>query len=176
MQDFALTFANESEAIAALPQYRATTEDGEQWTGPIIANATRWIQRPAYDEDGNVTVPAEKVPGWHCIVRAETSPSPEHHVPDPGDIEPVFAGGWKHPIVPQSVKALQGMRAIKHAGLIPLFVPWKAALDPIADFEIIAFLEKAENWNYNDPIIDEALTSFGEIERKDELFLLAATL
>jgi hypothetical protein len=68
------------------------------------------------------------------------------------------------------------MRAIKHAGLVQKFIDWKATLDPITDFEIIAFLEKAENWNYDDPIIDEALTSFGEIGRKDELFITAATL
>jgi hypothetical protein len=92
----------------------------------------------------------------------------EGNTPEPAD--PVA------PVVPQSVKALQGMRAIKHAGLVQKFIDWKATLDPITDFEIIAFLEKAENWNYDDPIIDEVLTSFGEIGRKDELFILAATL
>jgi hypothetical protein len=53
MRDFILSRSTtEAQAIAALPSFRTTTEAGEQWTGSIIPNATRWIQRPQYDEDG----------------------------------------------------------------------------------------------------------------------------
>lgn len=178
MQDFALTFTDEAQAIAALPEYRgAEDEVTSSWTGSIIPDAFRWITRPVYDEDGGFITPPETVPGWHCVIRADAIPeAAQPFIVEPGDIEPVFAGGWKHPVVPQSVKALQGMRAIKHAGLAQKFVDWKATLDPIVDFEVIAFLEKAENWNHDDPIVDEALTSFGELGRKDELFVLASTL
>lgn len=78
--------------------------------------------------------------------------------------------------IPKSVSALQGMRAIQAAGLVQAFLAWKSSLDPVADFEAMAFLDKAQNWVYDDPIIDDALTRLGVAEQKAALFTLAATL
>jgi len=175
MQDFALTFETETQAIAALPEYRAATEDGEQWAGAIIANATRWIQRPSYDEDGNVTTPAEKVPGWHCVVRAETNPAPDHHIAEPGDIEPIFAGGWKHPIVPESITPLQGELAIDQAGLSAAYEAWRD--DPARTFSERAFINRAGVWKRDDPVLAAAGEALSLTEAQvDQLFITAATL
>ena len=46
--------------------------------------------------------------------------------------------------IPKVVSTLQGMLAIKEAGLVPAFLAWKATLDPVIDFETLAFLEKAQ--------------------------------
>ncbi len=78
--------------------------------------------------------------------------------------------------VPQSVTALQGMRAIARAGLTEAFIAWKAGLDSVADFEAIAFLEKAQTWQYDDETLNAALVLLGATEQKDALFRLAATL
>jgi hypothetical protein len=77
---------------------------------------------------------------------------------------------------PTSVSALQGMRAVKAAGLVGAFLAWKAALDPVADFEALAFLDKAQTWEYDDPILNAALVAVGATDRKADLFRLAATL
>ena len=178
MRDYILTAPSEQDLITALPEYRVQSEDGEQWAGNVFAPCTRWISRPAYDAEGDQTSPGETVPGYHLILRAESLPeaAQQYLNPGPADIEPVPAGGLLVPEVPQSVRALQGMRAIKAAGLVNVFVAWKAALDPIVDFEIIAFLDKAENWQYDDPILDSALDNFGVSEQKDALFILASQL
>lgn len=78
--------------------------------------------------------------------------------------------------VPRSITPLQGMRAIKVAGLISGFYAWKNALDPVDDFEAIAFLEKAQTWDYDDPTLNAALEALGVMAQKDALFTLAATL
>lgn len=109
----------------------------------------------------------------------------EGHRVVPGPAEEYAPNQWRQtwiqeplpePPVPESVRALQGMRAVKHAGLVQKFLDWKITLDPVEDFEVIAFLDKAEVWRYDDQILNEALTSFGEIARKDDLFKLAASL
>lgn len=78
--------------------------------------------------------------------------------------------------IPKVVSALQGMLAIKEAGLVPAFLAWKATLDPVIDFETLAFLEKAQTWVYDDLILNEALVALGIESQKDALFTLANTL
>ncbi len=77
---------------------------------------------------------------------------------------------------PTSVSALQGMRAVKAAGLVAAFLAWRAGLDPVEDFEALAFVERAQTWEYDDPILNAALVDVGAAERKADLFRLAATL
>ena len=175
MQDFALTFETEAQAVTALPEYRSQSEDGDQWTGSIIPNATRWIQRPVYDPDGNVITPAETVPGYHCIVRADANPSPEHYVADPGDIEPVFAGGWRYPVVPQEVQTLQALLAIDALGYSAVYESW--ANDPARTFAERAFRDKAVIWRRTNDMFNAFAKSQGFTEQdKDNFFILAATL
>ena len=78
--------------------------------------------------------------------------------------------------IPKVVSTLQGMLAIKEAGLVPAFLAWKATLDPVIDFETLAFLEKAQTWVYDDLILNEALVALGIESQKDALFTLANTL
>lgn len=78
--------------------------------------------------------------------------------------------------IPKVVSALQGMLAIKEAGLVPAFLAWKATLDPVIDFETLAFLEKAQTWVYDELILNEALVALGIESQKDALFTLANTL
>jgi hypothetical protein len=68
------------------------------------------------------------------------------------------------------------MLAIAEAGLAAQFLAWKAALDPVADFVALAFLESAQEWHYDDPLLNAALVTLGVAEQKDALFTLAATL
>ena len=78
--------------------------------------------------------------------------------------------------IPKSISALQGMRAIKAAGLVPAFLAWKATLDPVEDFETLAFLDKAQTWVWDDPTLNTALAQLGMQEQKAALFTLAGTL
>jgi hypothetical protein len=177
MRDFILTFPDEATAIAALPEYRIQTEDGEQWTGPIIPNCTRWIQRPIYGAEGELVTPPESVPGWHCIVRAKSisEVAQAYLVTDPTDIEPIPSGGLLVPVVPEEVSALQGMLAINAAGMAAPFNAWLSALDPITDFAAIAFFQKAATWRRDNPYLIQGATALGLTdEQLDQLFVAAA--
>ena len=112
--------------------------------------------------------------------------------PTPGELEAISEGPaeeyepgrWRQtwvvtqiePTVPRAVTALQGMLAIDAAGLTSAFLAWKGSLDPVEDFAAIAFLEKAQRWDYDDPILNAALHTLGVDGRKDALFTLASTL
>ena len=79
--------------------------------------------------------------------------------------------------VPEEVSALQGMRAINAGGLVAGFLAWKATLDPVNDFETIAFFEKAPTWRRDNPYLIQGATALGlTSEQIDQLFILAATL
>jgi hypothetical protein len=78
--------------------------------------------------------------------------------------------------VPRSVSKLQGMLAIAEAGLAAPFLAWKAALDPVADFAALAFLDGAQTWDYDNELLNAALVALGVEAHKDALFTLAATL
>ena len=78
--------------------------------------------------------------------------------------------------IPKSVTPLQGMLAIDYAGLTAQFLSWKAGLDPVLDFKTIVFLEKAQSWEYDNYILDDALIALEIVEQKAALFTLAATL
>lgn len=78
--------------------------------------------------------------------------------------------------IPKVVSSLQGMLAIKAAGLVSGFLTWKSTLDPVEDFETISFLEKAQTWTYDDPALNSALVILGIENQKAALFTLAATL
>ena len=178
MQHIILSAPTEQQLIDALPEYRATDEDGNvHWTN-IIGPCTRWISKPTYDEDGNQVTPGETEQAFTLIIYAEQAPEAARQfvTTNIASLEPLPAGGLQTPQVPQRVTALQGMLSVKAAGLVEAFITWKAALDPINDFEVIAFLEKAEYWDYNNPILDTALAALGAIEQKDALFINAATL
>ena len=75
-----------------------------------------------------------------------------------------------------SVTALQGMLAISAFGLIEQFNTWKASLDPVLDFDVIAYIDKAQHWEYDSPVLNAALLLLGIEEHKDTLFELASTL
>ena len=179
MRDFILSFPDEATAIVSLSAFRIQTEDGEHWTGPIISNCARWIQRPVYDADGETTTPGETVPGWHCIVRAASLPAAAqaYLVTDPTDIEPIPSGGLLVPPVPEEVSALQGLLAIQLAGLVSGFMSWKVSLDPVTDFAVLSFFEKAPTWRRDNPYLIQGATAMGlTSEQLDQLFQLAATL
>jgi hypothetical protein len=87
-----------------------------------------------------------------------------------------LSGMISPPDVP-TVTALQGMLSIKQAGLTAAFVTWKSGLDPVDDFETIAFFEKAQTWRRDNPYLIQGATALGLTETQlDELFILAATL
>jgi len=76
-----------------------------------------------------------------------------------------------------SVTALQGMQALRVAGKAEAFVTWRNTLDPVDDFEIVTFLDKAGRWERNNPILQTAATALGFTNAQvDNLFVLAATL
>ena len=80
------------------------------------------------------------------------------------------------PDVP-TVTALQGMLAIQAGGMVAGFNTWKASLDPVDDFAVIAFFEKAPTWRRDNPYLIQGATALGlSSEQIDSLFALAATL
>jgi hypothetical protein len=79
--------------------------------------------------------------------------------------------------VPEEVSALQGMLAIQAGGMVAGFNTWKATLDPVDDFAVIAFFEKAPTWRRDNPYLIQGATALGlTSEQIDGLFYLAATL
>ena len=175
MRGFILTFPDEPTAIAALSEYRAD----DTWTGPIIPNCTRWIQRPVYDADGEIVATPESVPGWHCIVRAESLPAAAqaYLVTSPTDIEPIPSGGLLVPVVPQEITKLQAKLAIAQLGMVADFLALRASLDPVVDFVKLAFIDDATVWKRTDPTFNAITDDLGKTEaEKDAFFALGATL
>ena len=78
--------------------------------------------------------------------------------------------------IPRSVTALQGMRALHHAGLAQAFLTLKSTMDPLKDFEALAFLDKAQTWEWDNEVLNNAINNLGLSEQKAELFILASTL
>jgi len=105
----------------------------------------------------------------------------EHQYPVNGwfwfdTLDDALAGMLSTPDVP-TVSALQGMKAIKQAGLVASFLAWKATLDPIEDFEALAFFDKAPTWRRDNPYLIQGATALGLTDEQiDQLFQLAATL
>ena len=172
MRDFILTFNSEIEAIELLPEFRIELEAGEQWIGPIIPNCTRWVTRPQYDADGEIISPPETVPGWHCIVRAESLPESVRPfiIADPGDIEPIPAGGLLKPVVPQVVSRFQARAALNLHGVLADVEAMIPASDPIAQF---AWAD-AQQFERQSPTIAAIAQALGWThEFVDELFITA---
>lgn len=77
------------------------------------------------------------------------------------------------------VTALQGMRAIASLGTetVARFNALLSALDPVADFETIAFFQKAQTWRRDDVHLIRFATALGiDDAGLDALFALAKTL
>lgn len=102
---------------------------------------------------------------------------------------PVFIGGrWEQTwvvrsktpeeiasAVPQQVTPLQAMLAIDQYGMASAYEAW--ANDPARTFAEKAFINRAQVWNRNDPLMIGWATALGlTSEQLDQLFVLAATL
>ena len=172
MRDFILTFNSEIEAVELLPEYRTESENGEHWTGSIIPNATRWITRPQYDEDGGLVTPPETVPGWHCIIRAESLPEAARPflVTEPTDIEPIPAGGLLKPATPQVVSRFQARAALHIHGVLAEVEAMIQSADPIAQ---MAWAD-AQQFERPSPTIAAIAQALGWADEfVDELFITA---
>ena len=151
-------------------------------TGQLISLREIRALHPNTSIGPNTDLVALGYPLLEPVARPETT---DGQIARKGDPEEYAPGQWRETWViedatptnnvPQRITALQGMLAIKAAGLVEAFITWKAGLDPIKDFEVIAFLDKAEYWDYNNPIIDTALAALGAAEQKDALFISAAS-
>ena len=173
MRDYSLTAPSEADLITALPEYRVQSEDSEQWAGNVFAPCTRWISRPTYDAEGDQTSPGETVTGYHMILRAESLPeaAQPYLVTDPGDIEPVPAGGLLTPEVPQSATKRQALLVLYDAGLTEggvtailedisdpverdkALIEWKYATTIDRAAPLIAVVQDAQGWT--DAQVDE---------------------
>ena len=77
--------------------------------------------------------------------------------------------------VPQEVDALQGLKAIDAAGLSAAYEVW--ANDPARTFLEKAFINRAQTWRRDDPVLSAGAAALGlSAEQLDQLFVLAATL
>ena len=75
--------------------------------------------------------------------------------------------------VPQQVTALQGLLAIDAAGLAAAYEAW--ATSPDRTFAQKAFIQRAQVWRRDDPVLQAAATAFGLTdENMDQLFAFAA--
>lgn len=73
------------------------------------------------------------------------------------------------------ITALQGLLAIDSSGLAGAYETW--ANDPARTFAERAFLNKAQDWRRDDPILAGAATALGLTSAQvDAMFELAATL
>lgn len=74
---------------------------------------------------------------------------------------------------------LQAKRALAALGLAQAFLDFRAnlALDPVANFEALAFVDDADIWIRTDPTFNAAADAMDKTEaEKDQFFTLAATL
>lgn len=77
--------------------------------------------------------------------------------------------------VPQSVPALDGLRAVNHFGLSSFYENWCNA--PERTFLEKAFINKAQTWRRDDPTLLAAATALGLTEAQvDDMFLYAGSL
>lgn len=77
--------------------------------------------------------------------------------------------------VPEMVTALQGLLALDQAGLSKAYESW--ASDPTRTFAEKAFIHKAQNWRYDDDVLNAGCKELGISEdQKKQLFILAASL
>ena len=176
MRDYILTAPSEQDLITALPEYRIASEDSEQWAGNVFAPCTRWIARQTYDAEGAVDNLGSTVPGYSMIIRADVIPASaqQYLVDEPGDIEPVPAGGLLKPVVPESVERLQARLALIAAGLWDSVVAYFS--DPSRTAEELAFWEDSRIWKRDNQIIIDAGTDLGlTSEQIDALFVDAET-
>ena len=78
-------------------------------------------------------------------------------------------------IVPQSVTPLQAMLAIDKSGMSAAYEAW--SIDPTRTFAEKAFINRAQVWDRNDPLMIAGATALGLTSAQlDQLFILAATL
>ena len=91
-----------------------------------------------------------------------------------------FAGEIERPVppenpVPPEVTPLQALLAIDQAGMSAAFDAW--ATDPARTFAEKAFIQRAQIWRRDDPLMIGGATALGMTSAQlDELFILAATL
>jgi len=77
--------------------------------------------------------------------------------------------------VPQEVSPLQAMLALDQAGMSAAYEAWSTA--PARTFAERAFINRAQVWRRDDPLMQAAATALGiSPEQLDQLFALAATL
>lgn len=77
--------------------------------------------------------------------------------------------------VPQAVTPLQGLLAIDLAGLSVAYEAW--ASDPARTFSERAFIQKAQTWRRDDPLLQAATDALGMTPAQlDALFIAAAKL
>lgn len=77
----------------------------------------------------------------------------------------------------EAVTSLQGMLAIKQAGLVEAFQTWLSTLDPVTDFETLAYFQRAPVWHQDNSILLAGATAMGLTETQlNDLFTLAKTL
>jgi len=90
------------------------------------------------------------------------------------------AGEWlapapSGPVVPDAVEPLQGLLAIDAFGMADAYETWATSTD--RTFAERAFINRAQTWRRNDPILQGASTALGlTSEQLDALFIKAATL
>lgn len=78
-------------------------------------------------------------------------------------------------LVPEQITALQGMMAIDQSGLSDAFDAW--ANDPARTFSEKAYIQKADVWKRNDPVLAAGAEALGLTdEQVDDMFKLAKTL
>lgn len=88
--------------------------------------------------------------------------TPEPYIPPP--LPPVT-----------QVPALNGLKAINHAGLADAYTDW--ATSPDRTFLERAFIDKSQIWHRDDPILTTAAAELGiNSAQLDDLFRLASTL
>lgn len=77
--------------------------------------------------------------------------------------------------IPESVTPLQGLLILDQLGLSDQYTQWSN--DPARTFIEKAFIEKAQSWRFDNPVLDSAIKVFGLTEEdKINFFKLAASL
>lgn len=79
------------------------------------------------------------------------------------------------PAVPQSISPLQGLLALDAAGLADDYERWAGA--PERTFAERAFINRAQVWRRDDPLLQAAIAALGMTAAQgDQLFIMSAAL
>lgn len=121
-----------------MPFYKKETGNDTLLQGTSIYNAGSHLTE---ENHGEFQYPRE---GWYWFENLDVAMSFFVNNPNDGSVTP-----------------LQGMRAINQFGMAAAFQAWISSLDPVTDFETLAYFQKASRWERDNEFLIAGATALG---------------